>query len=82
MNHLQRQSLISPVKTGHTVGMAEISRTTMLEVSTALCKSLKWEWQVSSGGAVCMSGYEDGQLEARFAGYNAMFRLLATGWKP
>jgi hypothetical protein len=26
------------------------------------------------------NGFEHGQVEARFEGYNVMFRLLAAGW--
>jgi hypothetical protein len=62
--------------------MSEISRSTMLDVSVALRESGKWEWQVKNSGAVFMNGFEVGRVEASFAGYNALFMLLASGWKP
>jgi hypothetical protein len=54
----------------------------MLEVSVAVHKSRKWEWQLKNNSSVFMNGFEDGRIEASFAGYQAMFMLLATGWKP
>ena len=54
----------------------------MLEVSVTLDRPPRWEWQVTSNGEMIANGFEDGQLEARFAGYNAMFLLLAAGWNP
>jgi hypothetical protein len=62
--------------------MSAISRSTMLEVSVAVHKSRKWEWQLKNNSSVFMNGFEDGRIEASFAGYQAMFMLLATGWKP
>jgi hypothetical protein len=36
---------------------------------------------VKAGDAVVAQGFEKGRLEAKFEGYNAMFQLLAAGWK-
>jgi hypothetical protein len=61
--------------------MVEKSRTRMLEVSVTPCPT-RWEWQVTYNGEAIANGFEAGQLEARFEGYNAMFLLLAAGWNP
>ena len=63
-------------------GMVEISRARMLEVSVTADRPPRWEWQVISNGEVIANGFEDGQIEAKFEGYNAMFLLLAAGWNP
>jgi hypothetical protein len=62
--------------------MAEKSRTRMLEVSVMPDRPPRWEWQVTSNDEVLANGFENGQVEARFEGYNAMFLLLAAGWNP
>jgi len=54
----------------------------MLEVSVTPDRPPRWEWQVSFNGKMLANGFEDGQIEARFEGYNAMFLLLAAGWNP
>ncbi len=45
-------------------------------------KPPRWEWQVTSNCEMIANGFEDGQVEAKFEGYNAMFLLLAAGWNP
>jgi hypothetical protein len=62
--------------------MVEISRSRMLEVSVTPARPPRWEWQVTSDGEVIANGIENGLIEARFEGYNAMFQLLAAGWNP
>jgi hypothetical protein len=57
-------------------------RSRMLEVSVMLDGPSRWEWQVTSNGEMIANGFEDGQVEAKFEGYNAMFLLLAAGWNP
>ena len=54
-------------------------RSRMLEVSVTHQRP-QWEWEVTSNGETIANGFEDGQVEARFEGYNAMFLLLAAGW--
>jgi predicted lipid carrier protein YhbT len=61
--------------------MVEKSRTRMLEVSVTQ-HPLRWEWEVSSNGESLANGFENGQVEAKFEGYNAMFLLLAAGSAP
>jgi hypothetical protein len=60
--------------------MYETSRTRMLEVSVTADRSPRWEWQVTSAGEMIANGFENGQIEAKFKGYNALFQLLAAGW--
>jgi len=59
----------------------EKSRARMLEVSVTPCPP-RWEWEVTSDGEPIANGFEAGQVEAKFEGYNAMFLLLAAGWAP
>jgi hypothetical protein len=66
----------------HSRGMVEKFRTNLLEVSVTPFTPRKWGWRVSSGEEVVAEGFEDGRIEARFEGYNAMFQLLAAGWTP
>jgi hypothetical protein len=33
-------------------------------------------------GELIANGFENGRVEARFEGYDAMFQLLAAGWNP
>jgi hypothetical protein len=61
-------------------GMDEATRLRMLEVSVTPDRPPRWEWQVTSNGEVIANGFENGQIEARFEGYNAMFQLLAARW--
>ena len=42
----------------------------------------RWGWQLNASDEVVAEGFEDGQIEAKFEGYNAMFLLLAAGWAP
>jgi hypothetical protein len=37
---------------------------------------------VSANGDVLANGFENGPVEAKFEGYNAMFLLFAAGWNP
>jgi len=62
--------------------MVEISRARMLEVALKADRPPRWEWQVTSNGDVLANGFENGVIEAKFEGYNAMFLLLAAGWNP
>jgi hypothetical protein len=64
----------------HIALMVEKSRTRLLEVSVEPCTPPRWDWQVKSGSEVVAEGFANGQVEARFEGYNAMFLLLAAGW--
>jgi hypothetical protein len=57
-------------------------RSQMLEVSVTACPPGRWEWEVTSNGEMIANGFENGRLEAKFEGYNAMFLLLAAGWNP
>jgi hypothetical protein len=65
----------------HIRGMEKF-RSRMLEVSVTLDRPPRWEWQVTSNGEMIANGFEDGQVEAKYEGYNAMFLLLAAGWNP
>jgi hypothetical protein len=60
--------------------MVEKSRTRMLEVSVKADRPPRWEWRVTFNGETIANGFADGQNEAKFEGYNAMFLLLASGW--
>jgi hypothetical protein len=59
--------------------MLERSRSRLLELSLTSTPH-RWVWQVRCGDDVIAEGFEKGQIEARFEGYNAMFLLLASGW--
>jgi hypothetical protein len=67
---------------GAHIRRTEKFRSRMLEVSVTLDRPSRWEWQVTSNGEMIANGFEDGQVEAKFEGYNAMFLLLAAGWNP
>ena len=56
-------------------------RSRMLEV-TVTSRPPLWAWEVTSNGAMIANGFAAGQVEAKFEGYNAMFLLLAAGWRP
>jgi hypothetical protein len=75
----QRNGLANGCTGAHIRGM-EKYRSRMLEV-TVTNHSPKWQWEVSSGGEMIANGFEGEQIAARFEGYNAMFLLLAGGWK-
>jgi hypothetical protein len=57
-------------------------RSSLLEVAITPDRPPRWEWCVTCNGEVIANGFENGQIEARFEGYNAMFLLLAAGWNP
>jgi hypothetical protein len=60
----------------------EENRSRILEVSVTADRPPRWEWQVTFNGETIANGFEDGRIEAKFEGYNAMFLLLAAGWNP
>jgi hypothetical protein len=60
----------------------EKARSRMLDVTVKPGRPPRWDWEVSSNGETIASSFEDGQVEAKFEGYNTMFLLLAAGWKP
>jgi uncharacterized protein YegP (UPF0339 family) len=51
----------------------------MLEVSVTPDRPPRWEWRVTSNGEVIANGFENGQIEAKFEGYNAM-REAKLSW--
>jgi hypothetical protein len=55
-------------------------RSRMLEVSV-IHRPHGWEWELTSHGISIANGFEPEQTAAKFEGYNAMFLLLAAGWK-
>jgi hypothetical protein len=60
----------------------EQRRSSLLEVAVTPAQPSRWEWCVTHNGETIANGVENGQVEARFEGYNAMFLLLAAGWNP
>ena len=56
-------------------------RSRMLEVLKS-DRPPRWEWQVTSNGEMIANGFEDGQIEAKFERYDAMFLLLAGRLYP
>jgi hypothetical protein len=54
----------------------------MLEVSVKAERPSRWKRQVRFNGEMIANGFEGGQIEAKFEGYNAMLLLLAAGWNP
>jgi hypothetical protein len=60
----------------------ERHRSSLLEIPVIPDRPPRWEWRVTFDDVIIANGFEDGQGEARFEGYNAMFLLLAAGWKP
>jgi hypothetical protein len=65
----------------HIGGMVQKSHTKLLEVAIVGRGSSYWEWRVHLGTEVLISGFESTQTGARFAGYNALFQILASsGW--
>ena len=65
----------------HISGMAKTRYQHMLEVSVAAIAPTQWEWRVSEGGAVVMSGYETSRETAQIEGDSALFFLLSSGLK-
>jgi hypothetical protein len=61
--------------------MARKSRPRILEITLIPGEPFQWEWQVSAGGDLVMSGYERTREEAKTEADSAMFLLLANGWK-
>jgi hypothetical protein len=59
----------------------EKQRSRMLDV-TVTHDPPRWEWSVTSKGESLANGIERDKSEASFAGYSAMFLLLASGWNP
>lgn len=66
--------------------MAEKCRTQLLEVAildrTGDRKGFSWEWQIRAGDKLIVCGYEATRSGASFAGNDALFLLLASGWNP
>jgi hypothetical protein len=59
--------------------MAKTSYQRMLEVSVAAIAPTQWEWRVSEGEAMVMSGYETSRETAQIEGDSALFFLLSSG---
>lgn len=66
----------------HIPGMAQTASPKLLEVTVIGRNSHSWEWQVHAGNEIVVLGYENTRLGARFAGNDAMFLMLASGWNP
>jgi hypothetical protein len=62
--------------------MAQKSQTKLLEVSIVERSESSWEWSVHFGAEVLICGTESTHTGARFAGYDALFLILASapGW--
>jgi hypothetical protein len=60
--------------------MPQKLRTRLIEVSVSQLGRHAWEWCTHSDGEVLVRGVEKTQVAASFAGYNAMFLILASGW--
>jgi hypothetical protein len=58
--------------------MAKISYQPMLEVSVVAIAPTQWEWRVSEGDAVVMSGYETSRETAQVEGDSALFFMLSS----
>ena len=71
---------LAKTRFGAHVCKMEKFRARLLDVTVKPDRPPRWEWQVTSNGEMIANGFEDGQIEARFEGYNAMFLLLAAGW--
>jgi hypothetical protein len=59
--------------------MAQKSRTKLLEVAIVERSTSSWEWSVHFGTEVLIGGFESTHTGARFAGYDALFQILASG---
>ena len=66
---------------GHIGEMDQKSRTKLLEVFVKERKP-SWEWSVHFGGHILSSGVEKTSVAARFAGNDALFKILSSppGW--
>jgi hypothetical protein len=60
--------------------MAQKARTGLLEVTIVGRSAASWEWQVHSGPEILICGFESTRLAASFAGNDALFLILASGW--
>ena len=60
----------------HISGMAKNSYQRMLEVSVAAIAPTQWEWRVSEGDGMVMSGYQTSRESAQVEGDSALFYLL------
>jgi hypothetical protein len=61
--------------------MPETFRSRLLEVEIA-SEPPVWRWRVLAGDQELSSGIENAWIKASFAGYDAMFGILASGWTP
>jgi hypothetical protein len=59
--------------------MAQKSRTKLLEVAIVERSTSSWEWSIHLGTEVLIGGFESTHTGARFAGYDALFQILAAG---
>jgi hypothetical protein len=66
----------------HIGEMDQMSRTKLLEVVIVERSTSSWEWHVLFGTEVLIEGFESTHTGARFAGYDALFQILASlsGW--
>jgi hypothetical protein len=61
--------------------MPKTHRVGILEVTLIPGNPSPWEWWISAGGEVVMSGYEQTREEAKTEANSASFLLLANGWQ-
>ena len=61
--------------------MPQKSGTKLLEVKIDAVGVTSWEWRVCLGSDVLICGFESSRVAASFSGYDAMFQMLASGWK-
>jgi hypothetical protein len=61
--------------------MARKTYQRMLEVSVIALAPTRWEWRVSEGDAVVMSGHETSRETAQIEGDSALFFLLSSSPK-
>jgi hypothetical protein len=59
--------------------MDQTRSSNLLEVSV-IARNGAWEWQVHVGDKLLVSGSEATRIAARFAGNDARFLILASGW--
>ncbi len=60
--------------------MAQTYQANLLEVVVTQRTKNCWEWHVTAGDEVFIFGLEKTQLAARYAGNDAMFQIMASGW--
>jgi len=63
------------------VARKSIAENSATQKKSAAIASTQWEWRVSEGGAVVMSGYETSRETAQIEGDSALFFLLSSGFK-